>query len=92
MLKNPKRDIFEARFKPFEHTSYEVFFDFKVSDADVDLLEIELWINMAYLNHSGYHKGFRFTVTLDEFKSFTEGLKCEFNSIMATLEDGNGYL
>lgn len=83
MLKNQKREIFEARFNPFKHTSYEVFFDITVSDADVDLLKIELWINMAYLNHSGYHTGFRFTVTLDEFKRFTEGLRADFEGIIA---------
>jgi len=85
MNSSPKRDIFEARFSPFEHTCYEVFFDIKISDADDNLLEIELWINMGYLNHSGYHTGFRFTVTLYEFRKFTDGLRSEFDSIIASL-------
>lgn len=85
MRNNPKRDIFEARFYPFEHACYEVFFDIKVSDADDNLLEIELWINMGYLNHSGYHTGFRFTVTLDEFREFTDGLRSEYENIILNL-------
>lgn len=44
---------------------------------------------MAYLSHPGYHKGLRFTVTLDEFKVFTEGLISDFERIMATLEGLN---
>jgi hypothetical protein len=89
MRSNTKRDIFEARFKTFEHTSYEVFFDIKVSDADVDLLEIELRINMGYLTHSGYNTVFRFTVTLDEFEELTDGLKTEFYTILKTVEGRN---
>lgn len=88
MKSNTKRDIFEARYKPFEHTSYEVFFDIKVSDADVDVLEIELWINIAYLKQPGYDAGFRFTVTLHEFEDFTECLKSEFENIMSIVGIG----
>ena len=83
MRSNPKRDIFVARFNPFGHTCYEVFFDIKVSDADDNLLKIELWINMGYLNHSGYHTGFKFTVTLDEFETFAKAIKSEFEIILS---------
>lgn len=83
MKDNPKLNIFEARFKPFEHTCYEVFFDIKVFDADVDLLGIELWVNMGYINHSGYHTGFRFDVTLDEFETFTKAMKSELEIILS---------
>ncbi len=86
MKNNTKRSIFEERYKPFEHTSYEVFFHLKISDADVDLLEIELWINMAYLNQSGYDTGFRFPVTLSEFVDFTESLKSEFTDVLSSFE------
>jgi len=80
---NSERDIFKPRFELFVHTCYEVFFDLEISDADTELLEIGLWLNMGYINNSGYHTGFRFNVSLEEFIIFTEQLRSQFREIMS---------
>jgi hypothetical protein len=81
MRQNPTRNIFEERFISFEHTCNEVYFDIKVSDADDNLIQIELWLNIAYFGIGGYKKGVSFDVYLDDFEIFTKGLKNQFNTI-----------
>ena len=49
MKTTPQRDLFEERFKKFEHTCFEVYFDIQVYDVDPDHVGIAIWINMGYI-------------------------------------------
>lgn len=83
MKSNVQRDIYKERFEPFEHICYEVYFEIKVFDVASDELEVELWLNMAYIKPSGYKMGVRFNVLIDEFSDFVEGFEVQFKDILS---------
>ncbi len=72
--------------QPYALLNHDGYFELILSDSwDNDRFEVELWLNMDYIEGdlaSGYHKGFQFNTPLDSMESFVSELKSQFRHIL----------
>lgn len=74
--------------KSFEYTSSEYLFDITLYETgEIELIYVDMWFNMGSLTNgqvSGFSKGIRFLVRVEDLKKFNDELNKQLQKIITT--------